>query len=288
MKRLIVLFTLFFPGLMAYSQVNADTSFWKKGGIGTLTFSQVSLYQWSAGGENSFSGNGLLNLFAKYKKDNNSWDNTLDLGYGILRQGSLTKKSDDRIDFTSLYGRKASEKWNYSAMLGFKTQFMPGYNYPDDSTVISNAFAPAYVTLSLGMAYKPNDNFSLFLSPATGKMTIVLDDELSALGAFGVDEDKKFRSEFGGFIKAVYNKTVMKNVDFTTKLDLFSNYFHNPGNIDVNWEVLVSMKINKYLAATINTLVLYDDDVDVPREDKLPGPGIQVKEVIGLGFSYKF
>jgi hypothetical protein len=288
MKKLILILSLVFTGLIAFAQTPADTSFWKKGGIGTLTFSQVSLYQWSAGGENSISGNGLLNLFAKYKKDNISWDNTLDLGYGILKQGSLSKKSDDRIDFSSLFGRKASEKLNYSALLGFKTQFAPGYNYPDDSTVISTAFAPAYITFSLGMAYKPNDNFSLFLSPATGKMTLVLDDNLSAAGAFGVEKDKKSRSEFGGFLKAVYTKTVMKNVDFTTKLDLFSNYFNNPGNIDVNWEVLISMKINEYLAATINTLVLYDDDVMVPREDKNPGPGIQVKDVIGLGFSYKF
>lgn len=287
MKKRILILLMIFPVIQLSAQTPCDTC-WKKGGIGTLTFSQVSLYQWSAGGENSFSGNGLLNLFAKYKRDKISWDNMLDLGYGILRQGSLTKKSDDRIDFSSLYGRKASDNWNYSAMLGFKTQFMPGYNYPDDSTVISNAFSPAYITLSLGMAYKPNDNFSLFLSPATGKITLVLDDTLSASGAFGVEENKKFRSEFGGFIKTVYTRKLIENVDFTTKLDLFSNYFNNPGNIDVNWEILISMKINKYLAATINTLVLYDDDVDVPREDKAPGPGIQVKEVIGLGFSYKF
>jgi len=197
-----------------------------------------------------------LNLYAKYKKDKTSWDNTLDLGYGIIRQGSLTKKSNDRIDFSSLYGRRASENWNYSTLLGFKTQFAAGYNYPDDSTVISNAFSPAYITLSVGMEYKPNTNFSLFLSPVTGKITLVLDDTLSAAGAFGVDPGKNLRSEFGGFVKVSYTKTVMKNVDLATKIDLFSNYLKNPGNIDINWELMISMKINEYLSATFNTLVL--------------------------------
>ena len=288
MNKTFLFLAIILTSVGSLAQTPADTSYWKKGGIGTLTFSQVSLYQWAAGGENSFSGAAMLNLFANYKKDKTSWDNTIDLGYGIIKQGKLTKKSNDRLDFSSQYGKKASENWNYSALIGFKTQFAPGYNYPDDSTVISNAFSPAYITISIGMDYKPNENFSLFLSPVTGKMTIVLDDTLSSHGAFGVDPGKKFRSEFGGYLKASYKKTIMKNVDFMTKVDLFSNYLKNPQNIDVNWELLLSMKVNEYISATFNALILYDDDVKVPRTDKNPGPGVQVKEVFGIGLSYKF
>ena len=288
MKKLYFILIAITICLNGFAQIPVDTSYWKKGGIGTLTFSQLSLYQWAAGGENSFSGTGLLNIFANYKKDKNSWDNTLNLEYGLMKQGDLTKKSSDKIDFSSKYGRKASEKWNYSALLGFKTQFAPGYNYPNDSTIISNAFSPAYITFSLGMDYKPNDDFSLFLSPLTGKITIVSDDSLSFYGAYGVEPGSKIRSEFGGFIKASYKKTLMKNVDLMTKLELFSNYFENPQNIDVNWELLISMKVNEFLAATISTQVIYDDDIDVPRGNDGPGPGIQIKEVFGIGLSYKF
>lgn len=92
---------------------------------------------------------------------------------------------------------------------------------------------------------------SLFLSPATGKFTIVNDDALSAAGNYGVDRGKKFRSEMGALLKFQVNKEILKNVTAQTKLDLFSNYFHNPQNIDVDWSVLINMKVNEYLSANL-------------------------------------
>lgn len=288
MKLITSFAFLIILSMAAYAQMPADTSYWKKGGMGTLTFSQVSFYQWASGGENSYSGNAFLNLFANYKKETVSWDNTLGLGYGLLKQGPQTKKSDDRIDLASQFGMKASEKWNYSALLGFKTQFDKGYNYPDVTHKISDLFSPAYLTISLGMDYKPSDRFNIFLSPLTGKMTFVLDDSLSADGAFGVDPGKKFRAEFGGYAKIVYKVELMKNVDLQTKLDLFSNYLKNPGNVDANAEFLITMKINEYLSATFNTLLIYDDDINLIQDDETVGPGLQVKEIFGIGLSYKF
>ena len=291
MKKIAIPFLLLFLGVNLNAQ-EADTSYWTRGGVGTLTFSQVSLYQWTAGGEPSFSGAALLSLYANYLKDNVSWQNTLDLGYGLIRQGKdenqLTKKSNDRIEFSSQYGRKASEKWFYSGLLNFKTQFTKGYNYPNDVDVISDFFAPAYLTASLGMEYKASDNFQVFLSPVTGKFTIVTNDSLSAEGAFGVDPGKKFRAELGGFVKAAYKINIMENVDIGTKIDLFSNYLHNPQNIDVNAELLVAMKINEFLSANLNVLMIYDDDINLLQSDDTIGPGLQVKEVFGVGLSYTF
>ena len=270
----------------------ADTSYWTRGGVGTLTFSQVSLYQWTAGGEPSFSGAALLNLYANYKKDNISWQNTLDLGYGLIRQGKdenmVTKKSNDRIEFSSQFGLKASEKWYYSGLVNFKTQFAKGYNYPNDVDVISDFFSPAYLTVSLGMDYKATDNFQVFISPLTGKFTFVMDDTLSMQGAFGVDKGKNSRAEMGGFVKAAYKVKVMENVDLGTKIDLFSNYLKNPQNIDVNAEILLAMKVNQFLSATLNVLMIYDDDVNLLQSDETIGPGTQVKEVFGVGLSYTF
>jgi len=288
MKKYLISLSLLFMSMIIIAQEPADTSYWKTGGMGTLTFSQVSFYQWAAGGENSYSGNAFLSLFANYKKENVSWDNNLGLGYGLIKQGSLSKKSDDRIDLTSQFGMKASDKWNYSGMLGFKTQFAEGYNYPDVSKKISDFFSPAYLTISLGMDYKPNERFNVFISPLTSKMTFVTDDSLSVMGAYGVDPGKKFRAEFGGFAKIFYKQPIVKNVDMQAKLDLFSNYLNNPGNIDVNAEFLIVMKINEFLAATFNALLIYDDDVTVLRSDDSSGPGLQVKEVFGVGLSYKF
>ena len=82
----------------------------------------------------------------------------------------------------------------------------PGYNYPDDTTKISDLFAPAYLLLALGLDYKPNPYFSAFISPLTAKFTFVTDRQLSDLGAFGVKPGQTSRSEIGAYLRAIYTK----------------------------------------------------------------------------------
>ena len=267
---------------------------WKKGGVFTLTFSQTALSNWAAGGQNSISANGLLSLFGNYKKGNLTWDNNLDIGYGMLKnEGEDLRKSDDKIELSSKVGKKASEKWYYAAMLNFRTQMAEGLNFGSEAPYpkISNALAPAYLIGAIGMDYKPSDQFTAFLAPLTGKITIVNDEDLSNAGAFGVDSGKVVRTEFGGYIRVAYTKPeVVKNVNFSTRLDLFSNYLNNPQNIDVNWETLIAMKVNKFLTVNLTTHLIYDDDIAIIVDDKTgrTGKRVQFKEVLGVGFSYKF
>ncbi|RXQ90408.1 DUF3078 domain-containing protein [Ancylomarina salipaludis] len=278
----------------ASAQEIQDTSYWKKGGMASLSFSQTSLSSWSGGGDNAISTNARLNLFANYTKAKNAWDNTLNLEYGLLKQGDEgTRKSIDKIDFVTKYGHQASKKWYYSALLDFKTQFAKGYNYGknegDPDQKVSNFMAPAYLLLSLGMDYKPNDTFSAYLSPITGKTTFVNDEDLSDAGAFGVDPGDKIRYEFGALAKLTLKKTVAKNVDLKSTLDLFTAYSESFGNIDVNWDLKIDMKVNQFLTASINTTLVYDDDVQyVDKEGVNRGVRIQFKEVLGIGLAYKF
>jgi hypothetical protein len=289
-----LLMLIFFVPVI-HSQENPDTTYWKLGGLGSLSIGQVSLTNWAAGGENSFSGNILVNGTANYNKGKASWENLLIFGYGLMKQGSTgLKKTDDRIDFSSKYGIKAAEHWYYTAMLRFYTQITDGYNYPNDSVPISRFMAPGYVNLSLGIDYKPSENFSIYFGPLSGKVTYVLDDTLSHYGAFGVDPGKKVRYEFGGLIKSMYTREIMKNVTFLTRLDLFSNYIKHPEKIDVNWEVLLNMKINKYFSASLNTILLWDDDIkfNMLNSEGMPTgekkSKVQFKEVFGIGLSYTF
>ncbi len=265
------------------SAQQVDTS-WKKGGFVNANFSQVSLNQWAQGGENSLALASALNLFANYAKYKTTWDNNLDLAYAILKSGSVApRKSDDRIDFTSKFGRKISDKWFYSALLNFKSQFAKGFHYPDDSTVVSKFLAPGYITLALGFNYKPVDYFEIFISPATGRLTIVNDEFLAAAGAYGVKPGKKTRMEFGAYLNMKFKKDIMENVTLLTKLELFDNYSDDNGNnrtnVDVNWEFGLNMKVNKLITATVATQLIYDHDV-IQRT--------QFKEVIGVGLGYKF
>ena len=279
--------------LMAQENGQDTLENWSMGGDGSLTFSQVSFENWAAGGENSYSLNGMIGLHANYKEGRTTWENSLDLGYGIIKQsGRGVRKSDDKLDLTSKYGYKSSSNWYYTGSFNFRTQFDKGYKYDEDAGTkrkISNFMAPAYTLISLGMDYKPSDAFSLMISPVTGKTTFVLDDTLSSRGAFGVKKGNKVRNEFGGFVKISYLQDIWEDVTLNTKLELFSNYLKEPENVDVNWEVKLTMKVNEYLSANFNTQLIYDDNINyVNAEGIEKGPRIQFKEVFGAGLSYKF
>ena len=283
---------------------------WKTGGLLGFTISQATFTNWAAGGQNTIALGGIVNLFANFKGNNSSWDNMLDAGYGILQQGKNAGfiKTDDKFDFTSKYGRKASEKWYYAGLVNFKTQMTAGYNYPNDTVKISDLLAPAYVLAAVGMDYKPNDKLTAFIAPITSKNTLVNNTLLANAGAFGVEpavfdasgniisEGKKSRSEVGGYLRMVYQQTYFndKSVSVMSKLDLFSNYKNNPQNIDVSWETIIGLKVNKFITTTITTHLLYDDDIAIAVDRNNDGtiddagPRTQFKEVIGVGLNVKF
>jgi hypothetical protein len=277
---------------------------WKKGGVIAVNLAQTSLTNWAAGGQNSVAVNGLFSVFANYKRDKSVWDNSLDLGYGLIKQGKneAPRKTDDKIDFLSKYGHEAFKNFYYAALLNFKTQMTPGYNYPDKINKISDFFSPAYLLMAVGLDYKPNAYFSAFLAPLTGKFTFVTDEKLSDAGAFGVKPGSKTLSEFGGYLRAIYTKNdfksdYLKNVAFTTKIDLFSNYLKKPENIVVYWETQIAFKVNKFISANLNTQLIYDDKIRVPFDKNGNGSietgegirsKIQFKEILGVGLSYNF
>ena len=293
-------FILLFP-VYSYSQVTeaekhiktveTDTiAGWKTGIITGINLAQTALVNWSAGGESSVAFNGMVSIFANYKDTTSEWVNTLDIGYGMLQQGANGKfiKTDDRFDLLSKYGVKAFSDFNYAVLVNFKTQFAPGYNYPNDSVKISSLLAPAYLIAAVGLNYVPGNYFNAFLAPITGKMTIVNDNELSASGAYGVTPGKKLKGEFGGYARIVYTRSdfkseILKNVAFTSKLDLFSNYLKDPQNIVFNWENQLAMKVNKYIAVNINTHLMYDSNIRVNGQKAK----LQFKEILGVGIFLK-
>ena len=298
MKKILLILTIILMTLTVSAQETtvADT-LWKFSGTTSLSLSQLSLTNWAAGGENSISGNALINLSANYETDKTSWENKLILGFGLIKQGNdPTRKSDDQINLSSKLGLKAYEKWLYTAMLGFNTQFAKGYDNPgeDDRMKISNFMSPGYLNLSLGMDFKPSDAFSLYLSPLASKFTFVQDEDLSASGSYGLDPGQKTRAELGAYIKMTYNKEILKNVTLETKIDFFSNYFTNAQYIDVNWDLLLTFKINDYLSASLLTMLIYDYDIKFGEDTTGDGEydtfseKVQFKELFGLGLSYTF
>ena len=190
MKKSLLLIALFIGGVI-YSQNAADTTKpWKVSGLGSLTLNQANFNNWSAGGENSLSGTALLKLYADYTKGKFSINNNANFKYGILNNESYNKpiKNEDLIELYSQFNYKTSRHWSVSGLINLTTQFTDGYNYPDDSTVISRFFAPAYLTVAPGILYKPVEYFSILMTPVTMRGIFVMDQDLADLGAFGVDK----------------------------------------------------------------------------------------------------
>ena len=112
---------------------------------------------------------------------------------------------------------------------------------------------------------------------------------LSEIGAFGVDPGDRFKIECGAYLKGRAEMPLMENVSMITTADFFTPYSSQFGNVDVNWDVLISMKINKFLSATINTTLKYDNDVKTFEEDGTKrGAKVQFKEILGVGVAYNF
>ena len=263
---------------------------WNLKGVTGINASQTSVSNWSAGGENALAGTAYLNGSLIRKSGNWLFSNALALEYGITNTKSLgTQKTSDKIDFTTQLGYSTNERWYYTAMADFKSQFYKGYNYPDRDHYISKFLAPAYSNVSIGMEYRRNSFFSIYLSPLAGKFTFVEDDYLSSIGAFGVDPGDKFRAQLGAYLKARAERDVMQNVKVISTADFFTAYDSSFGNVVINWDLLISLKINQFLSASVNTTLKYDNDVKVVEDDgSLSGPKVQFKEMIGVVLAYNF
>jgi hypothetical protein len=266
---------------------------WKKGGLFNLTFNQAALSNWSAGGdESSLALNTSLYAYAFYKKDRNSWDNTINLAFGGVKTTTLgARKSDDRFDILSKYGYEIAKSWYLGLLFNARSQFAKGYSYPSsDSRVLTSDFlSPAYVLLAPGINYMPNDRFSVFLSPATIRWLIVKNDSLSKVGAFGVDSGKTVKTEFGAYASISYTAKFGPASSYTSRLDLFSNYLHEPQNIDIYWTNMLAVKVAKLLSMTLSVNLIYDNDVQSVKSDGTKGgPKPQIQEIFGIGLAYKF
>lgn len=302
MKHITLLVVALICLNLSYAQEEAPKKWTRSGDIG-LNFSQSHLSNWAAGGDNALNWQGIFNYNANYAHENNKWDNNISLALGYSHLGDAKAiKTDDKIELNSLYGYKATEKLFYSLAFSFKTQFADGFDYKNDSTNrISGFMVPAYATLGLGLEYVPNANFSINFAPLTGRITIVNDQDMADAGAFGVDpaeydeitgdkinDGKTTRFEFGAKMTAKLDVKIAENVSFNSKLELFSDYLKNPQNIDVDWQNLITMKVNSWLNANITAHLIYDDDIMITDKDGNIGPRTQFKEVLSIGLSYKF
>lgn len=288
------------------SPIRSEVSFWKKTNSLGLDINQGTFSNWSAGGYSSVSGIVKGDFSRKYEKGRTVWLNELKVRYGLNKQENVElRKTDDVLSLNSAFGYKSSVKsnWYYSAKLTLNTQMANGYSYPDVDNPISRAFAPAYLFVGIGSEYFKND-FKAYVSPLTLKSTLVLDETLANKGEFGLEggvfdangnllkAGKKSRNELGFLFTSEWKKTLMKNVLLKNNLTLYTDYLNNFGNIDVDWQLTLEMKVNNAIKATLGGHLIYDDDIknkrDVDGVQITEGPRVQFKQLLSVGLVYNF
>ena len=249
---------------------------------------QIGLINWTAGGQPSLGFGAIVVGDAKYEKENVVWENRMRVAYGLLRQGNDSnrfEKTDDNLLINPKYSQKFSEQILMTSQLLFQTQMDKGFKIENGNRVlISDFLSPGYLQVSHGLTYRNGDNYDVTLSPLSGRFTFLLSDSLSNVGAFGVPVGQKIRSEAGISLTSSIKTQVVKNVNFRMSANLFSNYEKFPSTV-VNLLATFDMKVNNYISASISTQLIYDEDVLITFEDGTQGTGVQVKNVINIGFS---
>ncbi len=313
-KKNLLSIILLLPAFFLFAdEPEEEEKAWELSGFFQQNMNQVSFTNWAAGGENSFSSTSRARFNANYEQGYYAWENYVDLAYGIVKlEDNPTRKNTDNIDVFTKLGRKISEKFSYTALANFQSQFNKGYQYPNDSIVVSRFMAPAYLTVALGFDYKPWEFLSVFFSPATGKFTYVTNQDLADQGAYGVDpaeyddlgnkvkDGRNINPEFGASVRIQFEKEVLPNVQINSRIVLFNNYtdedVSNRKNTDVDWITNINMPINKFLTASVGFHLLYDHDILIPRYETQNGEQVQVgmrpttqfKQQLGIGLVYNF
>ncbi|CAN5316229.1 DUF3078 domain-containing protein [soil metagenome] len=281
----------------------------KKNSVG-VNFNEVAFINWNAGGNNSISALLHGSFERNYKKGWLNWRNVASVRFGInAQEGREIRKSEDLVNFTSTAGylRDSTSNFRYSAKFTFSTQFADGYRYPNTDRPISKFMAPGYIFLGIGTEYNhPKEELTIYLSPLTQKSTFVLDRILANEGMFGVNpairdaagnilqDGDRMRIELGVLLTSSFRKEIFSNIRVDNQLSLYTDYLNKIGNVDVDWQININMKVNEYVQASIGSHLRYDDDVklkkDTNGDGKLEtlGPRIQFKQMLGVGVVYEF
>ncbi len=288
---LAILMSSFFCVAVQAQIVKPDTlSNWKKKLVLNLNVNQASFSSnWKAGGINSIGLNSLFNYKANYAKNKTTWDNEIDFLFGFVNNsGQGYRKTVDRIYMDTKVGHKISENWDLFTSMNFLSQFAPGYRFNDDNTslLISDVFAPAFITSAWGLQYQPVDYFKVRVSPFAPRVTIVRDnngrfDAVDLVSPYGVPVGESTRYEWLAFqLTADFTKEIAKNMTLNWRYFMFANYETLAWKtIDHRLDVMFNAKVNRFITVGLGGILLYDFDQD---------SGVQISQAFNLGFAFTY
>ena len=334
MKKYLLLLLSICSVSVLFAQENQETpSPWPCTGVVGLNASATGLVNWAAGGNNNINGVAFGKVRLLYNEDNLSWETNLNLEYGLSyidQKGDALQKSSDVIDLRTKFGWQFHKAWYLTAAAGFKSQFAFGHAYDGTETadpIISKFLSPSYTDVSVGIDWKPNSIFSLYLSPVAGQITTAyVGDAVEAAnpglrqqmqdkygtwsyipGTNEKDYSKSYKAELGLSFKGSINYTY-KDLKIITSVGLFTPYAWDKeevldaegkfagyrdnnrrfGNFDVDWDAAISYQFLKCLNVTLSTSLKYYNGVKIADKEGVLAERVQFKGILGLGVGYSF
>ena len=331
-KYLLSIFSLCLAATLVAQEAEQTPSPWSCTGVVGLNASATGLVNWAAGGNNNVNGVAFGKVRLLYNENNLSWETNLNLEYGLSyidQKNDPLQKSSDVIDFKTKFGWQFHKAWYLTAAAGFQSQFAYGRAYDGteaEDPIVSKFLSPSYTDISVGIDWKPNSIFSLYLSPVAGKITTAyvgdavekanpgLREQMQekyGTWAYVKDSDKKeytnCKAELGLNFKGSINYTY-KDLKIITSLGLFTPYAWDKtevldaegkfvgyrdnnrrfGNFDVDWDAAISYQFLKCLNVTLSTSLKYYNGVKIADKEGIAAERVQFKGILGLGVGYSF
>ena len=331
-KYVLSLFALCLTFGVLAQEAEQKPSPWSCNGVIGLNASATGLVNWAAGGNNNVNGVAFGKVRLLYNENNLSWETNLNMEYGLSfidQKYDPFQKTSDVIDFKTKFGWQFHKAWFLTAAAGFQSQFAYGRAYDGteaEDPIVSKFLSPSYTDISVGIDWKPNSIFSLYLSPVAGKITTAyvgdavekanpglreqMQDKYGTWTYVKDSDEKKFtncRAELGLNFKGSINYTY-KDLKIITSLGLFTPYAWDKtevldaenkfigyrdnnrrfGNFDVDWDAAISYQFLKCLNVTLSTSLKYYNGVKIADKDGVLAERVQFKSILGLGVGYSF
>ncbi len=261
----------------------------------SLYFTQYGYKNWSSGGDNSF--NGRITTYIKHMysiSDRFDVTSIFDAAYALGLQDSVIAKTEDKFNFNVALNYQMSDHFFYALSVDGKTQFANAYTTNSDTgeeVINSGIFAPATITVGLGITYKLDANRTITISPVSGNMITMFNQTLSDAGSNGVTPGKKVKLNFGMAANSSWKQPIIKDtkgvnggtdiLSYRLSLSSFWDYETVPNLYLQNW---LDLSVYKYFSISFNASLVFDDKVTPTEGDRF----WQFNEVLGVGVKYTF
>lgn len=292
----VITLALFLAATTLFAQVVKidSTTNWKKSLKAGFNINQAAFSgNWKAGGVNSFGINTLFNYKLNYKKDKHIWDNEVDLLYGMINnEGQGIRKTMDRFYVDTKYARELSSTWSGFVALNVLSQFARGYKYVKDANgveqgqLISDSFAPIFITMSIGAEWKPAPYFKARFAPMSPRVTLLRNNDgryaaVDPIAPYGVTVGQADRFEWYAFnMVADLDKDIAKNVNLKVRYMVFANYqTFEINKVDHRVDLSLTAKVGRFFNVNLGGIFIYDFD-----QDHSP----QYSQALSLGLLYTF